>query len=47
MSATNFNEPPCAEPHAGGCGGWELVTPGYPIRGDVTESLEAFLNNMN
>jgi hypothetical protein len=35
MSATNFNEPPCAEPHAGGCGGWELVTPGYPIRGEV------------
>ena len=25
------NEPPCAEPHAGWCGGWRLDTSGYPI----------------
>ncbi|MFT5299119.1 MAG: hypothetical protein ACI9YH_005171, partial [Colwellia sp.] len=25
------NEPPCAEPHAGWCGGWRLETSGYPI----------------
>lgn len=27
-----LNEPPCAEPHAGWCGGWRLNTSGYPIR---------------
>lgn len=26
-----LNEPPCAEPHAGWCGGWRLNTSGYPI----------------
>ncbi|EOV3440312.1 hypothetical protein ACOW85_003902, partial [Vibrio parahaemolyticus] len=26
-----LNEPPCAEPHAGWCGGWRLDTSGYPI----------------
>jgi hypothetical protein len=25
------DEPPCAEPHAGWCGGWRLDTSGYPI----------------
>ncbi|MCU7891105.1 MAG: hypothetical protein KZQ78_05630, partial [Candidatus Thiodiazotropha sp. (ex Ustalcina ferruginea)] len=25
------SETPCAEPHAGCCGGWGLETPGYPI----------------
>ncbi len=24
-------ETPCADPHAGCCGGWGLETPGYPI----------------
>jgi hypothetical protein len=24
--------PPTADPHGGWCGGWELETPGYPIR---------------
>ena len=27
-----LNEPPCAEPHAGWCGGWRLDTSDYPIR---------------
>ena len=26
------HEPPTADPHGGWCGGWELETPGYPIR---------------
>src|SRR5690554_3178291 len=26
-----FRETPCADPHAGCCGGWGLETPGYPI----------------
>ena len=26
------HEPPTADPHGGWCGGWELKTPGYPIR---------------
>ena len=26
-----FRETPCADPHAGCCGGWGLDTPGYPI----------------
>ena len=25
------NEPPCAEPHAGWCGGWRVEASGYPI----------------
>ena len=28
---TMVDEPPCAEPHAGWCGGWGRKTPGYPI----------------
>ncbi|WP_458724058.1 hypothetical protein, partial [Alteromonas macleodii] len=28
---TILNETPCAEPHAGCCGGWRLDTSGYPI----------------
>ena len=27
-----LNEPPCADPQAGGMGGWRLETSGYPIR---------------
>ena len=27
-----LHEPPTADPHGGWCGGWELKTPGYPIR---------------
>lgn len=26
-----LSEPPCAESHAGWCGGWRLDTSGYPI----------------
>ena len=29
---TILSETPCADPHAGCCGGWGLETPGYPIR---------------
>ena len=29
---TILNETPCAEPHAGCCGGWRLDTSGYPIK---------------
>ena len=28
---TIVGETPCADPHAGCCGGWGLDTPGYPI----------------
>lgn len=28
---TILSETPCAEPHAGCCGGWRLDTSGYPI----------------
>ena len=28
---TILSETPCADPHAGCCGGWGLETPGYPI----------------
>jgi hypothetical protein len=27
----DFCEPPIADPHDGWCGGWGLITPGYPI----------------
>ena len=27
-----LHEPPTADPHGEWCGGWELDTPGYPIR---------------
>ena len=27
-----LHEPPTADSHGGWCGGWELETPGYPIR---------------
>ena len=30
--ASQLVEPPTAGPHGGWCGGWELDTPGYPIR---------------
>ena len=30
--ASQLVEPPTADPHGGWCGGWELETPGYPIR---------------
>ena len=30
--ASQFVEPPTADPHDGWCGAWELETPGYPIR---------------
>ena len=29
---TILSETPCADPHAGCCGGWGLETPGYPIK---------------
>ncbi|MEJ1367484.1 MAG: hypothetical protein RPU35_04610, partial [Candidatus Sedimenticola sp. (ex Thyasira tokunagai)] len=32
LTLKNLWETPCAEPHAGCCGGWGLETPGYPIR---------------
>ncbi|MEJ1417286.1 MAG: hypothetical protein RPU91_09370, partial [Candidatus Sedimenticola sp. (ex Thyasira tokunagai)] len=32
LALNNLWETPCAEPHAGCCGGWGLETPGYPIR---------------
>ncbi|MCU7891732.1 MAG: flagellar filament capping protein FliD, partial [Candidatus Thiodiazotropha sp. (ex Ustalcina ferruginea)] len=40
------SETPCAEPHAGCCGGWGLETPGYPIDAyntvrDQLETLQA------
>ena len=28
---TILSETPCADPHAGCCGGWGLETSGYPI----------------
>ena len=28
---SNPAETPRADPHAGCCGGWGLITPGYPI----------------
>ncbi|MEJ1339138.1 MAG: bifunctional diguanylate cyclase/phosphodiesterase [Candidatus Sedimenticola sp. (ex Thyasira tokunagai)] len=31
LALNNLWETPCAEPHAGCCGGWGLETPGYPI----------------
>ena len=31
-SSERLVEPPTADPHGGWCGGWELATPGYPIR---------------
>ena len=34
MDGSSFTIPgetPCADPHAGCCGGWGLETPGYPI----------------
>jgi len=34
-SFTILDETPCADPHAGCCGGWGLETPGYPIREEV------------
>jgi hypothetical protein len=30
-SFTILDETPCADPHAGCCGGWGLNTLGYPI----------------
>jgi len=33
-SFTIHDETPCADPHAGCCGGWGLETPGYPISSD-------------
>jgi hypothetical protein len=32
LSFTILSETPCADPHAGCCGGWRLDTSGYPIR---------------
>jgi hypothetical protein len=35
MDGSSFTIPgetPCADPHAGCCGGWGLETLGYPIR---------------
>ncbi|MBA3035343.1 MAG: hypothetical protein FP814_02500 [Desulfobacterium sp.] len=29
--ARYLREPPGADPNAGWCGGWGLITPGYPI----------------
>lgn len=34
-SFTILNETPCADPHAGCCGGWGLETPGYPIKAAI------------
>jgi len=31
LSFIILNETPCADPHAGCCGGWRLDTSGYPI----------------
>ena len=34
MDGSSFTIPgetPCADPHAGCCGGWGLESPGYPI----------------
>jgi len=31
LRADLFWEPPCADPHAGWCGGWGRKSPGYPI----------------
>jgi hypothetical protein len=44
MDGSSFtipNETPCAEPHAGCCGGWGLKTPGYPICEQVTIRIAA------
>ena len=32
LGFTILSETPCAEPHAGCCGGWGLKTLGYPIK---------------
>ncbi|SJM90885.1 hypothetical protein CRENPOLYSF1_1630003 [Crenothrix polyspora] len=31
VNASQFVEPPTADPHGGWCGGWGLDAPGYPI----------------
>jgi hypothetical protein len=31
LKSIMINEPPCAEPNAGWCGGWRLDASGYPI----------------
>ncbi|MCU7892547.1 MAG: hypothetical protein KZQ78_13405, partial [Candidatus Thiodiazotropha sp. (ex Ustalcina ferruginea)] len=38
------SETPCAEPHAGCCGGWGLETPGYPI--EVVYELPDFASGI-
>ena len=49
---TTLNETPCAEPHAGCCGGWRLDTSGYPIRLIVSKQARrpklfaSFCNNL-
>ncbi|WP_207797907.1 hypothetical protein, partial [Shewanella xiamenensis] len=40
-----LNEPPCAEPHAGWCGGWRLNTSGYPISRTNATAQQANPNN--
>ncbi|MEM5554100.1 hypothetical protein WNY51_04255 [Pseudocolwellia sp. AS88] len=40
------NEPPCAEPHAGWCGGWRLDTSGYPIYTFLTHRLLTLKANL-
>ena len=42
---TILNETPCAEPHAGCCGGWRLDTSGYPIIRHANLILYTFRTN--
>ena len=39
LSFTILSETPCADPHAGCCGGWGLDTSGYPIKGGTFKPL--------
>ena len=36
---TILSETPCADPHAGCCGGWGLETPGYPIMPEMVMTV--------
>jgi tetratricopeptide (TPR) repeat protein len=40
LNFTILSETPCADPHAGCCGGWRLETSGYPIS-DSREKIRA------
>jgi hypothetical protein len=40
LNFTILSETPCADPHAGCCGGWRLETSGYPIISFMLQLIE-------